>query len=83
MDPAMQIDSMMHYFLISGSDSDSGSELPGSPRTPLTSTENLPLSDCPFNLSRLRGRRGSMPFDLPGSDFGFDSAFLKDQAEKR
>ncbi|XP_071548260.1 uncharacterized protein [Panulirus ornatus] len=68
---------------ISGSDSDSGPEVPGSPRTPLTSTEYLSFSEGPFIHSRIRGRRGSMPFDVPGSDLGFEPAVLKDQPEKR
>ncbi|XP_042211395.1 uncharacterized protein LOC121858828 isoform X2 [Homarus americanus] len=68
---------------ISGSDTDSGPEMPGSPRTPLTSTENLPISDTPFGHSRLRGRRGSVPFDVPGSDVGFELSLMKDHSEKR
>ncbi|XP_069177832.1 uncharacterized protein [Procambarus clarkii] len=66
-----------------GSDTDSGPEMPGSPRTPLTSTENLPISDTPFGHSRLRGRRGSVPFDVPGSDMGYEFSFIKDHSEKR
>ncbi|XP_053652437.1 uncharacterized protein [Cherax quadricarinatus] len=68
---------------ISGSDTDSGPEVPGSPRTPLTSTENLPISDTPFGPSRLKGRRGSVPFDIPGTDVGYEFSFMKDHSERR
>ncbi|KAK8726155.1 hypothetical protein OTU49_010396 [Cherax quadricarinatus] len=66
-----------------GSDTDSGPEVPGSPRTPLTSTENLPISDTPFGPSRLKGRRGSVPFDIPGTDVGYEFSFMKDHSERR
>ncbi|XP_066972061.1 uncharacterized protein [Macrobrachium rosenbergii] len=69
---------------ISGSESEAGAEVPESPFTPLTSTENLPFCDNPFSHSRLRGRRSSMPFDISGCiDVNQDPAVVKDQPEIR
>ncbi|XP_064096683.1 uncharacterized protein LOC135208437 isoform X5 [Macrobrachium nipponense] len=67
-----------------GSESEAGAEVPESPFTPLTSTENLPFCDNPFSHSRLRGRRSSMPFDISGCiDVNQDPAVVKDQPEIR
>ncbi|XP_047502380.1 uncharacterized protein LOC125047879 isoform X5 [Penaeus chinensis] len=66
-----------------GSEGEGCPEVPPSRLPPLTATENLPLGESPFCLSRLRGRRGSVPCDTPGSDLVMEQPVLKEQTDIR
>ncbi|KAK7068670.1 hypothetical protein SK128_025820 [Halocaridina rubra] len=66
---------------VSGPENECGTDVHESTFTPLTSTENLPFCDSPFNHSRLRGRRSSMPYDIPAFETNQEPTFVKEQLE--